>query len=252
MHMSDMCMGRSHAVSTTTLALATAVPVAAFLGLHLSPLAVIAFAGVAGGYGVLPDLDHPSATLAHTLGPVTKAISEVVHKLAGGHRKGTHTIWFAAGMVALITFLCGRFGVWAQVPVIFVGLFLALMLMKLAPKRGSGAGELVYAAEAAGLTWVIVHFGGTVTWLPWAVGIGVIGHIIGDIITTAGVPVLFPLLPKFKLRVPLLGDTGSQRESIFAWLCGVTAIWMIFAVLTGNRWWSVLWLAHPTTWHLAF
>ncbi len=245
-------MGKTHAVSTTAIALACAAPLALLLGQHLSPFAVIAFAGVAGGYGVLPDLDHPSATLAHTLGPVTKAVSEVVHKLSGGHRKGTHTLWFAAGMTALVTFLCGRFGVWAQAPVIFIGLFLALMLMKLAPRRGSGAGEIVYAVEAAALTWGTVQFVGTLAWLPWAVGVGVVGHIMGDIPTTAGVPVLYPLLPKLKLKVPLLGDTGSQRESIFAWLCGAAVVWMIFAVLTGNHWWAVVWLAHPSAWHLAF
>lgn len=245
-----MCMGRSHALSTTAIALACAAPLTLALGHAMGATSVLAFAGVAGGFGVLPDLDHPSATLARTLGPVTKAISEVVHKLAGGHRKGTHSLWFAAGMVALVTFLAGRFGLWAQAPVIFIGLFLALMLMRLAPGAGSGTGEIVYAVEAAALTWVVIHFIPNLFWVPWAVGVGVIGHIIGDIITTAGVPVFYPLLPKFKLRLPILGDTGSQRENIFAWLCGVTAIWIAFAVITSNHWWAPGFLVHPATWHL--
>lgn len=123
-------MGHSHAVSTTAIALACAAPLSAELGYNLTAAGAIAFAGVAGGFGVLPDFDDPGATLARTLGPVTKAISKVVRILAGGHRKGTHTIWFAAGMVALVTFLSGRLGLWAQGSVIFIGLFLALMLMK--------------------------------------------------------------------------------------------------------------------------
>lgn len=244
-------MGHSHAVSTTAIALACAAPLSAELGYNLTAAGAIAFAGVAGGFGVLPDLDDPGATLARTLGPVTKTISKVVRGLAGGHRKGTHTIWFAAGMVALVTFLPDRLGLWAQGPVIFIGLFLALMLMKLAPHRGSGTSELVYAAEATVLTWSTIHFVPSLFWVPWAVGVGVIGHIIGDIITTAGVPVFYPLAPKLKLRLPILGDTGSRRESIFAWCCGVAVGWMVFAVVTSNHWWTLAWLTHPAAWHFA-
>jgi membrane-bound metal-dependent hydrolase YbcI (DUF457 family) len=68
------------------------------------------------------------------------------------------------------------------------------------------------------------------TWLPTSMLIGVAVHIVGDLITTGGVPLLWPLVvrppkllrrlpllrnvwrPNGALSVPLLGRAGSKRE----------------------------------------
>ena len=71
-------------------------------------------------------------------------------------------------------------------------------------------------------------------WMPFSVALGCTVHILGDMITTAGVPLLWPL--KFRspfwmrngrgiefdmiwksggnLALPILGDAGSVREWI--------------------------------------
>lgn len=246
-----MCMGRTHVLMTGTIGLACAAPLSqTILHHHMSVGTLFAFAGVTAGYGILPDFDHPSATLARTLGPVTKAISQVVHRLSGGHRKGTHTIWFAALMVGLVTLLASHFSKNAQLPIAFIGFYLALMVLRLAPRHGSGAGEFIYLIEAAGLTAVTYHFISDWRWLPWAVGFGVIGHIVGDILTVEGVPILYPLAKSFVVRLPLLGRTDSAREHGALFLLGPAIAWVAFATILGHDWYSIAWVSSPNTWHV--
>lgn len=210
-----------------------------------------AFTLATAGYSLLPDFDHPQATLSRTLGPVTKAVATGVHAVSGGHRKGTHTVWFATITVGLATILSSSFGRDATLPLLFVGYFLALMILRIAPRHGSGLGELVYAAEAAGLTAATYHWVvGSWWWLPWAVGMGVISHIVGDILTTEGVPVLYPLAKRLVVKVPVLGHTDSRREHTFATLLVPVFAWMALAVLTGHTWWTVTWATHPESWQL--
>lgn len=88
-------LGRSHvAVAAAGWALA-APPVAAALGRPLRPVELVASLAVAAGAGVGPDIDHPDATIAHTHGPLSHAVAELVHETCGGHRGATH--WLATG-----------------------------------------------------------------------------------------------------------------------------------------------------------
>lgn len=247
----NVCMGPTHSRLGATMGLALATPLAALaLHRHFTILELAAFTLCTAGYSLLPDFDHPQATLARVLGPVTKEIASVICKLSGGHRKGTHTIWFAAIMVGLSTFLSVAFGRNANLPLVFVGYFIALMILRLAPRRGSGAGELIYAIEAAGLTYATYRFVHSWWWLPWAVGMGVIWHIVGDILTVEGVPILYPLAKKFVVKVPILGHTDSPREHGFAWLLIPAFLWVVLAIATGHDWWTVQWAAHPEAWKL--
>lgn len=246
-----MCMGRTHSLMSATLALACAAPLSEHLLHHSMPIATLfAFAGVTAGYGLLPDIDHPQATLARTLGPVTKAIAKVVHDLSGGHRKGTHTVWFAALMVGLATLLTDHFGKNAALPIAFIGFYLGLSILKLAPGHGTGKGEFIYVLEAAALTWATYHFIPDWYWLPYAVGFGVIGHILGDILTTEGVPIAYPLAKKFVVKVPLLGTTDGPREHFFFWLLGPTICWVALCTVVGQNWYHFSWAAHPAMWHV--
>lgn len=247
-----MCMGRTHSILGATLGLALATPLAGQV-LH-RPLGVAelaAFTLATAGYSLLPDFDHPQATLARTLGPVTRAIATGVGAVSGGHRKGTHTVWFAAITVGVASVLCTSFGRDGALPLLFLGYFTALMVLRIAPRGGSGLGELVYAAEAAGLTAATDHWVGSWWWLPWAVGMGVIWHIAGDILTTEGVPILYPLAKRFVVKVPVLGHTNSPREHTFALLLLLAFAWMALAVVTGHHWWTVSWATQPQLWQLA-
>lgn len=233
-----MCMGRTHVLMTGALATITAQPLAhAFLDRHMIAGEVVAFGAVTAGYGLLPDLDHPQATLARVLGPVTKAIARVVATVSGGHRKGTHAIWAAVLAVLGATWTVSQDWWWAESVLIFVGLFLVAMILRLGPKPRTGPAELSYALVAAAGTAATMHFvpsgSDGLWWLPWCVGIGVIGHILGDILTTEGVPVLYPVLPKLVVRFPVLGSTDSTREHGFAWVCTVAWLGGAWLALSG-------------------
>lgn len=245
-HITGMCMARTHVLSSTALGVACAAPLAGHVLDRPMPVAtLVVFAALVGGFGVLPDLDHPQATLARTLGPVTKAISQVVHNISGGHRKGTHTVWAALLVVALVTVLATQFGRPALIPVVFIGFYLFVMILRLAPHHRSGKGEVVYALEAAAATAGAYYLIPDWWFVAWAAGFGVIGHIIGDVLTTEGVPILYPLAPKFVVRLPLLGRTDSAREHGAAWLLVPVIAWMVFAVVFGHQWWDVGWLTTP-------
>ena len=81
---------------------------------------------------------------------------------------------------------------------------IAAKALKLFPKSG-WISNWVFALIMAGLvTWFAPH---QWTWLPVSMPNGVLVHIVGDIVTTGGVPLLWPLVirpPKFLRRLPVL------------------------------------------------
>src|SRR5579859_3401709 len=100
-------MGPHHAacgaaawVAVTTRLHADLAPVTQALGLgpfafdvgwplvHATPLGVVAGALVTAGAALLPDADHPSATIAHSLPPVSRALCAGIGAVSGGHRNG--------------------------------------------------------------------------------------------------------------------------------------------------------------------
>lgn len=69
-------------------------------------------------------------------------------------------------------------------------------------------------------------------WLTVVVGGGYLVHLLGDILTTKGVKVFRPLPPT--IRIPLLGDSGSARETVLVVLMiGVWAVLTFTLVVPG-------------------
>jgi hypothetical protein len=117
----------------------------------------------------------------------------------------------------------GRFALAAP---ILVYACLALTLTMLVPARlvlrGSAAaligpvaaGWAVWRAETG--YWLTdptrVAEPHTWAWLPVAAGIGVALHLVGDMLTVEGVPLLWPA--RLRLAAPLLGHTDSVREQL--------------------------------------
>lgn len=212
-------MGHSHAISG---AMAASV-VAAFQPALIAPnpQTYTMSCLLAAGAAVMADADHPNARAAKTFGPIVNVIGVV----SGGHRHGTHTVW-AAGLVAAA---CWGASLWSlQVadvtiyPVGFLAVFIAMGL-GLAALTGLNRWIVlpVSAAVAVGAAILVPD----PLWLTVVVGGGYLVHLLGDILTTKGVAVFRPLPPT--IRVPLLGDAGSARETVFVVL--MVAIW---AVLT--------------------
>ncbi|MGO1284489.1 MAG: metal-dependent hydrolase [Brachybacterium sp.] len=238
-------MGGHHAISGTAawMALAGSTSMmghAAGWGLwDLTPAQVIAGAVVATGAALLPDIDHPSATISRSGGGLTKALTRAVSSVAG-HRGATHTLLAVAAFTALAAFVNGLD--WqVQVPVLGEVQAGAALLVAVMCAFGTRA---LKAVKGRLLPWVVGAGSGllvgvvapdTSLWLPAAVAVGTLAHLVGDLLTTDGIPFpTWPLTVKPPKRlaspfwqrsgdvaVPLLGNAGSARE------------WLLCTLLTG-------------------
>lgn len=134
-------MAAGHSISGAATGLYAAT-LARDLGLlDIGPAATLTGAALCAGAALLPDLDHPRATVATAFGPASVALARGVHGISatvyentrtltdenrdGGHRGLTHTAAFALGLGALVAVLAQL--VPHAVPgVLFVLLVLAL------------------------------------------------------------------------------------------------------------------------------
>ena len=228
-------MGGHHAASGAAawVAIASTGPYA--LGWYpLDPTGIVIGAMATAGTALVCDWDHRASTVAHALPPLSNLVARGIENVSGGHRQGTHSVLGAAFFVLLAT-LAGQLQVQTQWGLLSVGAGLLCMFMiniaakalKLFPKFGV-LSNWIFALVMAGLvTWFAPH---QWTWLPISMLTGVLVHIVGDMITTGGVPLLWPLvikppkvlrkLPLLKsvwkangaFSIPLLGRAGSRRE----------------------------------------
>ncbi|WP_159794597.1 metal-dependent hydrolase [Puerhibacterium puerhi] len=229
-------MGGHHAASGAAawVAVTASTPIA--LGWYpVSDVGVMTGALVCAGAALLPDADHHSGTIAHSLPPISEGVTRVVAAVSGGHRAGTHSllgvvvfaaIAWVAGLVSVPT---ERFGELLVGPGIMAVLLVAFALRALRLTRKgtvwpwlSSVGLAVLVAAFAPEEWY---------WMPFCVGLGCLVHLLGDLLTTRGVPLLWPVrirsprwvrrralvlddlwTPRGNVSVPLLGDAGSWRE----------------------------------------
>ncbi|MBW3068963.1 metal-dependent hydrolase [Actinomyces sp. 594] len=215
-------MGRTHALSGLAAGLAVygaatvgSIRLGAGLG-GLSPAFVALGALVTACAALLPDLDTPSSTASTALPPVTGWVSRRL--TPGGHRAITHCLVGIAAAIAVVTVVCA----WTATSsglVIRPGNGLILGLCAAVGARTMGV------SPRAGLALWAAAFGGflvgaaapaTPWWLmPTSVGLGMWIHRLGDALTTQGVEnLLWPLVRAPRLRLPVLGDTGSAREQL--------------------------------------
>jgi membrane-bound metal-dependent hydrolase YbcI (DUF457 family) len=216
-------LGRDHALLAAVVYLTAAPPITqAVSGQTLDPSQLAIGGIVCSAFALLPDIDEPHSTVSVKLGPISKAVSEFTNKVAGGHRKATHSILFAADVVALSYFAVGH----ALATAILVGCCAMLVLRLLLPRWLTGAAPLflIPLLSAGAAYWAYKN---PVPGLPWVCGAGVILHLVGDTVTASGVPWLWP--SKRKLAIPLLGHVASVRETVtgvclsllLAYLCWV-------------------------------
>lgn len=250
------------ATSTATLPLTAVQSALPFLpdsiplGMGLfdvTPTGLIVGAIVTAGAALLPDADHHNATIAHSLPPVSNAIASGVGAISGGHRGGTHSI-VGIAVFTLLAWLAGKFTFDAgALGTIQAGAgIIALILVSFAVKA------LKFIPDGAKKSpWVIGILAAVIVamsapehnnWLVFSVALGVVVHIIGDMMTVDGCNLLWPIKikpPKSigknallgsiwrssgALAVPVLGKAGSVREWIF--LIPVSA-YAIYGILAG-------------------
>jgi membrane-bound metal-dependent hydrolase YbcI (DUF457 family) len=211
-------MGPSHALSGAAAWLAGSWALDTFAGYHQSPLAVGLGATVCAGGALLPDLDlsgkvtrnQGGATVARTFGVFSLFVAEVIEKVSlgiysatrlrhdprrhNGHRTFTHTLPFAALVGWGTTTLATHYGKWAVVGIIF---FMAgLALRGLFDEWAERAGWVIVTLCSASIAvFTAARLPGDRGYpiLGFAVGFGCVVHLLGDIITSAGVPILWPI-----------------------------------------------------------
>ncbi|TDC01692.1 hydrolase [Micromonospora fluostatini] len=263
-------MGRSHALSGAVawLAVCAGWREATDAGLvDTAPGGVVVAAGaaVAAGYALLPDIDHPDSTIARSLGPVTRGLARVtaagsaaLRRIGcahcerrpdqGGHRALTHTALFAAAAGATVAALASWGGPAAGLPAAGVGAWLAarcalsgrlryravsaLLHGVAQPVRYHLAGALpillalVFVAALALLTPTGTSWG----WTGLAAGVGVLTHSLGDALTRAGAPLLWPARIR-GCRWRAVGSpralrivTGGAGEKVIVAMIGVVGL----------------------------
>ena len=70
----------------------------AVAGLPAAPVPLGVGGVVAAAFALLHDIDEPGSTVSRKLGPISRAVSKVTNRLAGGHRQATHSILFAVAV----------------------------------------------------------------------------------------------------------------------------------------------------------
>lgn len=230
-------MGGHHAASGAAawVAVTASTPIA--LGWYpVSDVGIMTGALVCAGAALLPDADHRSGTIAHSLPPVSEAITRVVGELTGGHRKATHSLLGVAAFTAiawatsLLAIRTEQFGDVLVGPGIMAVLLIAFALRALKLTRKGWWWPWLTSVSLAGL--VAAFAPEEWYWMPFCVGLGALVHLLGDLLTTQGIPLLWPLRfrsprwvrrapilpfddmwrPSGNIAVPLLGDAGSWRE----------------------------------------
>ena len=241
-------MGTSHAVSGAAAWVAVASTTIPALGLYpVDPLTLLVGAVVCAGAALLPDADHHNATIAHSIPIAGKVAAGVVGGVSGGHRKGMHSL-IAVALVIIGMFYLGQ---WQWQPdgwshTLGMGAGVAVMATV------AFATKVLKVAKSWPLAWILGAVLGAAAalaspedtaWLPWCIGTGYLAHLLGDALTSGGVPFAWPIvikppklwkkmpiishiwLPNGALAVPVLGDTGSWREWLLSSLLGLYALW---------------------------
>lgn len=217
-------MGSSHATSGLLVGALT-VPVAPVTGV----VGTLAWVAAWGGFALLPDVDSKASKAASLWGPLTRVPAVGVARIARGHRAGTHDI-VVAPLVAAAVFFVASLNVVAAGVVLALAIGLALVSVD-PVLPGDQQNPLANLLVAAGLAWAAVAVGVPLGWLPIAAAGGVAVHIVGDSLTSNGVP--SPLSTWRGRRSswgPRLFATGSSTENLVAgclWLGLAVSVWVL-------------------------
>jgi hypothetical protein len=217
-------LGHSHALSGLAAGAAT-LPWAPVEG----PVAQVAWIAAAGGFAMLPDLDHSGSTVSDMWGPVTDVPSGAIGRLAQGHRWGTHDAVLAPAAFGALA-LAAANAFWSSLLLMALAIGLALRALHFViPGRAENTvvGNLVLSWAGA---WLLLEHMPQPAWLPWAVALGVLTHIAGDAITTQGVPVpVVWLVKRCRLKLTPLRTGTVLEKAVLAPGFVLVLLWFVYA-----------------------
>ncbi|GAB3645011.1 metal-dependent hydrolase [Glycomyces tarimensis] len=213
-----MVMGPTHAMSGAALWLAGSAVADVAFGLDQSSAELVVGAIAASGAALYPDIDcagkvtenKGGSTVARSFGVVSLFVAECVERLCywfylltkskkdkkrkNGHRTFTHTAVHAALVGTGTGLLAANYGKPAVIAILFV--LTGLAVRGLLPASVNRMGWVITTAVALASSYGMYHLlpGDRHYWiLGLAMGIGCFIHILGDMITKMGSPLLFPL-----------------------------------------------------------
>lgn len=183
---------------------------------------------IAAGASVIPDLDHPDARPSAHFGLISKVISKGIAQAAGGHRKATHSLFFAALVAALtlgVGWLPSSIGQWCAALV--CGFCCSVGLALIGPSVGMRVPTWLDLAVAGGSGWWVWNNFADIRWtLPVIAAYGVLIHIACDLVTKGGVPVFWPITKKrVALHLFRVGGAGESIASLLGFALLGLAIW---------------------------
>ena len=175
------------------------------------------------GYALAPDIDHRNALPSRMWGPVSGGIASAMHRVVG-HRAGTHEVAapvVGGGVAALLgSGLLGGVGVglvWAWTAGLVLVIASAYKVLPRPRRRHSPpvsaflhiVGAVVYSwpgriAASVFVGWFAAENWEGLSWLGWAVALGIAAHLAGDACTKYGVP--------FTRWVPVRGEGGEVER----------------------------------------
>jgi membrane-bound metal-dependent hydrolase YbcI (DUF457 family) len=186
---------------------------------------------VASGAAMLPDLDHPQATVSRSLGPVSQTFAKYFAKALGGHRNGSHSLLFILALGLLLHWaLQSTDGIW-------VALGICLLASSLLFRTLTEASGAICFGLSAIMAIVLTTISPQMDWIFFAVLIGVLFHDLGDALTTEGVPPLWPI-NKTRVSVPVISRTGNGVEKVIAAVSGVVAAVLFVTIVCWPSWQS--------------
>lgn len=205
-------MGPTHSASALAAGLATTLALNTTDIYHFTPETAIVFASITAGAGLLPDLDHPQATLARTWGPLSRLLAQITNSISAafanftagpkdkrvqnGHRKLTHTALFSLLIApAIVLAIISIGGYWAQMGVVYF--FVTLALQGLFKDRVKALGPILANGLAIAITFALAQTNPDTLHpmlLAFATAVGCLAHIAGDAPTHSGVPFFAPFV----------------------------------------------------------
>ncbi|WP_162802043.1 metal-dependent hydrolase [Ornithinimicrobium murale] len=199
-------MGYNHAASGMLVGVATVglVPVQ-----HWSEQ--VAWVLALGGAAMSPDLDTGGSHAARMWGAPTRLLGTGLGAVVGGHRQGTHDAVLVSLTVAVGAWLAGLHPISLTVALaLCIGLALRGLMVVGAGRIGA---PLNLIASGLGAWWLVNNGAGGLELLPLVLAGGVLVHILGDLITTEGVPIPIVWLFGVKQRISLqLFSVNSRME----------------------------------------
>lgn len=235
-------LGRTHALSGAALALG----IFTATGVHPAPMEIAAFTIAAAGGGMLPDADHESASVAWSLPPVSRWMCRVVGAASGGHRNGTHSLVGVAAFVAfavvvqrlgdILSFAGVQHARAALIGQIAMGVWLGFLFaiatsaLRLKPPGNKVLWSLMCLTGGVAVGWAGIVWPFNTGMIPVAIGVGAVAHILGDMLTKEGCPLLWPF-NRFRFRVATITTDTWPERLIVAPALTISVVALIYLLL---------------------